>query len=532
MTHGTLWRIGRGVGGPLALAFLFAGTLRAEEPLTATTALDPGFKTPPAPDPGSQQIKEIAETVGDNGGRPIEKRSGKQGKASEFPEVAKVPGVKPDDDIKMIHDPWMGADFPVNLTLAREWNEVQGGDAIQWTGKVAPSVKPGMVITPQNYKSIPDLEKLLAPQQYARLDPNAWDAITEIRVGETDNFFPPRPYIEATKSNKYTQEEFTEEFTVPNWKGGMPFPKVDVNDAKAGEKILINYLYRYWVDDGHFPFDWHQIGASDNLERTIKGLMFFARVAGRANFAPPPAGFQQGNEDVLEKIATLVTAPKDIRGIALARTRYLDIRKADSLQIYLPALRRIRRLSGRDTQDPLVGTDVTWDDYVGFYQQVTYANAEVKLVGETEFLHPSSYSKEIPAQKTDNKFKRIMLHNAQDFDEKMRVVHLKYQRRPIWIIDVISKDPSYMYSKRRLWVDKQTAEIIHAENYDRKGNLYRVLRNSQYQDAANGENGLWDWTCFSDQINKHRTCWHFDWTTRPGLTTDYFDTPILTKMTQ
>ena len=509
----------------LALAVVAAD---AADVLTGAVALDPNYKTPPPPDPNSQAVKELAEAVGDKGGRPLDKRPGKTGKASEFPEVAKVPGVKPDDDIKVLSDPWMGTDFHVNLTLSKEWNELLGFSAVETTGKIAPSVKPGMVITQENYKSIADLDKLLPPQSYAKLDPAAWDGITEIRVGETDEFFPPRAYLEATKNNKYTQEEFT----VPNWKGGMPFPKVDKNDAKAGEKILINYLYRFWVDDGHFPFDWHQIGPNDNLERTIKGLMFFARFTGRADLSPPAAGWSAGNEDTLEKISTLVTSPKDLRGIALSRARYLDIRKSDSLQIYLPALRRIRRLSGRDTQDPLVGTDVTWDDYVGFYQQINYANTEVKLVGDGEILHPSTYTKEIPAPKTDNKFKRIYLHNAQDYDDKMRVTHLKYERRPIWMVDVISKDPSYMYSKRRLWIDKQTSEVIHAENYDRKGNLYRVLRNSQYMDGINGENGAWDWTCFSDQINKHRTCWHFDWTSRPGLTPDYFDTPILTKMTQ
>ena len=508
------------------LAFAVTGA-NAQEVLTAKTALDKSYQTPSPPDPNSKEIKEIVEAIGNKGGRPLAERPGKVGKASEFPEVVKVPGVNPDDQIKVLSDPWMGTEFHVNLTLAEQWNDIQGGDAMSWTGKVAPSVKPGMVINAENYKSIADLEKLLPPQMYSRLAADAWDGIPEIRVGETDNFFPPRPYIQATQSHDYTQEEFT----VPNWKGGMPFPKVDVNDPKAGEKVLINYLYRFWVDDGHFPFDWHQVGANDNLERTIKGLMFFARFSGRMDFGPPPSG-ENAPTNVLEKIATLVTYPKDLRGIALSRTRYLDIRKADSLQIYLPALRRIRRLSGRDTQDPLVGTDVTWDDYVGFYQQVTYDNAEAKLVAETEILHPSTYSKEIETKKSDNKFDRIMLHNAQDYDEKMRVTHLKFQRRPVWVVDVVSKDPSYMYSKRRMWVDKQTAGVIHVETYDRKGNLYRVLRNSMYMDSINGENGLWDWTSFADQVNKHRTVWHFDWTTRPGLTRDYFDTPALTKMTQ
>src|SRR5712692_10140217 len=147
---------------------------------------------------------------GSASGRPLEARPGKVMKASELPaELAKLPQMKPDDEIKQIHDDALNVDFYVNLTLARKWKEARGGDSVEWTGKVAPDIKPGVVITSQNYKQFKDLDQLLPPFVYEKLAAGAWDGIPEIRVGETDPIFPTRPYAEATRNQKYVGRDFT-----------------------------------------------------------------------------------------------------------------------------------------------------------------------------------------------------------------------------------------------------------------------------------------------------------------------------------
>ena len=469
-------------------------------------------------DPTMEEKRQAEITAGQGSGRPIEARPGKTIKGSELPaDLAKLPGIKPDDELKMVKDDLMGEEFAVNLTLAKDWKAVIGGSAPEWTGKIAPTVKPGTVITPANYKTFPDLDKLLPPQLYARLAPGAWDGIKEIKVGETDQYFPPRGYIDATKASKYSVKGYS----VENWKGGMPFAK-----PTSADQILTNYLYRYWADDLYFKFDWYLIGAQDTLNRTISGQMFAMRYNGRVLGANNQ--YDAANESVLEKISTLIEGPKDVRGIALSRVRDIDIAQTDSIQIYLPALRRVRRLSGRDTQDPLVGTDLTWDDYVGLYQQISPENSETKLVGEGEILVPSAYTK--PVQDTS---RGQFLHNASDFDMKdMSVSFKKWQRRPVWVIDLISKDPSYYYSKRRLWIDKEVPNIIHVETYDRRGNHWKTLRNAMSCSSANGDCATWDWGDFADDVNKHRTAWIFKWESLKGLSNENFDTAMLTKMTQ
>ncbi|MGH7899866.1 MAG: DUF1329 domain-containing protein, partial [Candidatus Binatia bacterium] len=460
-----------------------------------------------AAEPTMEEKRGAEVALGAMGGRKLEDRPGKTIKGSELPNASQFPGLKPDDELKLVRDEALGEEFAVNLTLARKWREILGGSAPEWTGKIAPSVVPGTVITSANYKSFADLDKLLPPQWYKRLEAGAWNPITEIRVGETDPFFPTHEYIEATKSNRYAPSGFT----IKDWKGGLPFPK-----PTTAEQVLTNYLYRYWVDDLTFRFAWHLVGPSDNLERTIKGQMFGMRLNGRTLTKPRP-GYDAATAGVLEKIGTVIESPKDVRGLALSRTRHVDMSVSDSIQYYLPALRRVRRLSGRDTQDPIAGTDLTWDDYVGFYQQISPENVEVKLVGEGEVLHPSVYTK--PAAGG------AYQHNVSPFDQKnMTVRFKKWQRRPVWIVDVISKDPSYIYSKRRMWVDKELPNVFHVEALDRKGNHWKTLQTAMVYNPTNGDGSNWDWADFADDINKHRTAWIFEWTSLPGLTPDDFDT--------
>ncbi|MGH7822203.1 MAG: DUF1329 domain-containing protein [Candidatus Binatia bacterium] len=496
----TLYRRGRIVAlsivAPIVLASIGIG---------ATEAVDPTL----------EQKREAEVLRGVISGRALEDRPGSILKGAELPDKDKFPGLRPDDELKIIHDDWMGVDFAVNLTLARKWREVLGGSALEWTGKVAPSITPGTVITSANYKSFPDLEKLLPPQWYKRLEPGVWDPLKEIHVGETDPFFPTHEYIEATKQHSYVPTGYT----IKDWKGGLPFPR-----PTSGDQVLINYLYRYWVDDLTFRFKWHLVGGSDNLERTITGQMFGMRLNGRTLTDPKPR-YGEAEAGVLEKIGTLIESPKDVRGLALSRTRHVDMTVTDSIQYYLPALRRVRRLSGRDTQDPIAGTDLTWDDYVAFYQQVSPENVEVKLVDEGEILYPSAYTKPVEGGG--------YMHNASEFDPKdMTVTFKKWQRRPVWIIEVISKDPSYIYSKRRMWVDKELPNVLYVEAQDRKGNHWKTQQGAMYYNPTNGDGSNWDWANFADDINKHRTTWIFEWTSLPGLTPDYFDTSLLTKKTQ
>ena len=59
----------------------------------------------------------------------------------------------------------------------------------------------------------------------------------------------------------------------------------------------------------------------------------------------------------------MISEPQDVRGFILLRHKYWDPTKPDDVFSYIPALKRIRRLTGGDVTDPLLGSDAVPDDF-------------------------------------------------------------------------------------------------------------------------------------------------------------------------
>ncbi len=52
---------------------------------------------------------------------------------------------------------------------------------------------------------------------------------------------------------------------------------------------------------------------------------------------------------------------------------------------------------------------------------------------------------------------------------------LKFERRPMWVIEMIQLDKNYLYSKRVGYFDKETLLPCLWEFYDQKGRYYRTI---------------------------------------------------------
>jgi hypothetical protein len=47
------------------------------------------------------------------------------------------------------------------------------------------------------------------------------------------------------------------------------------------------------------------------------------------------------------------------------------------------------------------------------------------------------------------------------------------ERRPVYVVELLQKDPRYVYGKRVLYIDRETFVLHFIENYDQKGRLWR-----------------------------------------------------------
>lgn len=132
----------------------------------------------------------------------------------------------------------------------------------------------------------------------------------------------------------------------------------------------------------------------------------------------------QGDGD---KSITVFDSPKDVKGTGLMS--YSHITKSDDQWLYLPALKRIKRISSRNKSGPFMGSEFAFEDLSSFEVE----KYEYKYLGEEKANGLDSYKSEmIPVYK----------HSG--------------------------------YSKIVVWLDKKEFRIQKMDFYDRKKSLLKT----------------------------------------------------------
>ncbi len=126
--------------------------------------------------------------------------------------------------------------------------------------------------------------------------------------------------------------------------------------------------------------------------------------------------------------------PADVKGVRLLTWSH---KTADDDQwLYLPSLRRVKRISSRGQSGSFMGSEFAFED-LGSQEVEKYS---WKLVEEGDF-----------------------------------------EARPCWRLERTPKSPRSGYSRQLLWVDKEYRQPLEIEYFDRKGELLKVARFRQYR---------------------------------------------------
>ena len=149
---------------------------------------------------------------------------------------------------------------------------------------------------------------------------------------------------------------------------------------------------------------------------------------------------EKENEDVGDKSLVVFNSPRDVEGTALlSHAKILD---ADDQWLYLPALKRVKRISSKNKSGAFVGSEFAFEDFT-----ITELNKFTYLyVGEEEFDGMTT--------------------------------------------DVIERFPRYEnsgYTKQKSWVDQEIFQVRKVEFYDRKESLLKTLILSDYREY----DGVW-----------------------------------------
>ena len=212
-----------------------------------------------------------------------------------------------------------------------------------------------------------------------------------ITVTETKSVEWPKAYKEATEKYAPQVKLSADGLSLQNYVAGQPFPNITPKDPQFAIKVMWNYDYGYvnGVDDtdlrnfdadtGSIPQDGPMTVERHFLLDHFRRLFWNARLyVDPKPEKPNPSGYraQQGLYPILE--------PFDLKGVGALGNRYIDSAKQDDSWLYLPSLRRVRRLSTAQRSDALFGQDTDVDSYYGYAGQVSWM--DWKYLGEKEVL--------------------------------------------------------------------------------------------------------------------------------------------------
>lgn len=149
---------------------------------------------------------------------------------------------------------------------------------------------------------------------------------------------------------------------------------------------------------------------------------------------------EKEDESVGDKSLVIFNSPRDVAGTALlSHAKILD---PDNQWLYLPALKRVKRISSANKSGPFVGSEFAFEDFtISELNKFTYAYAgEEVLDGMTT--------------------------------------------------DVLDRFPRYDrsgYVRQRIWIDQDVYQPRKLEFYDRRGALLKTLTISDYRNY----DGVW-----------------------------------------
>lgn len=234
-------------------------------------------------------------------------------------------------------------------------------------------------------------------------------------------------------------------------KGTVPFPI-----PKSGLEVQWNHQARFYGGT------WTRY----NAEFPVQTNGSFTPVTRDETFAAPWA-MEKGDPNRLYYYLSKLTGPSNVAGDGILVHEPLDQVKEPRLAwVYNPGTRRVLRAPQVAYDAPGSGSDGlrTIDDYLGFSGAPD--RFEWKLVGKKEMI--ISYNNFTLSDKS-LKYKTIIQPNHMNADL------VRYEPHRVWVLEATLKTGMrHIYAKRVFYVDEDSWSIAHVDQYDGRGELWRV----------------------------------------------------------
>ena len=195
-----------------------------------------------------------------------------------------------------------------------------------------------------------------------------------------------------------------------------------------------------------------------------------------------------------KKSISFFLSPADVKNTASMGFDYEDEAKEDDNWLYLPALRKVKRIASSNKKDSFMGTDFTYHDMNGL------------KVGEWEYQ---------------------MVKDSDMIDGQDCWVIGSMPRKDI--AEEVIKDTGY--TKRLVWIRKDNFVVVQGKVWVKKGNKIKVLKASDIKQIQ----GIWtvgklEMSTYAGDQKEHSTVLSFDNTVyNQGVDDNTFTTSRMEK---
>jgi hypothetical protein len=332
-----------------------------------------------------------------------------------------------------------------------------------------PGFKEGDVIS---FQEIEKLKPFLPPEFWSNRDFFFFEGM-QLEIGPAfRDYSPAEVYLQATARNG-DSVQLGPENSLENYRAGQPFPMDEIDcrgDPQAGAKIAWNFVRRWEGFGGTARFRYTYWDRGEELPLFYEGRGTGVDLAYR-----PEPQFNESEGDVFrgEKRYAAngpeVEEPFEARGIALLTYRYkasfkpADQAKNDDTWVYVPTLRRVRRISTAQRTDAVSGTDFTLDDLFSFNGVVP--QYEWECLGEMDLIAPVNTKVKAYPYTRDHNFGPYGLSFADDVWELRHAVKIRFTPR----------NADHPYHHKDIYLDKNSLEPLYSFAYDRKEELWKII---------------------------------------------------------
>jgi hypothetical protein len=306
-------------------------------------------------------------------------------------------------------------------------------------------IRPGMTIDKTNYQVA---NTVLPPEILRYLQAGDFT----ITVQETTDMPLRQEYIQVTLAHSPHVE--VGEDTLKNYVAGLPFPLIDPQDPRAGEKVAWNHRYR---DRGENVQYWptnELRNSSGGVERADRFYISSFYGMHRPATAWNLSEWEEGGIYSKQYMRTL--APSDVEGNQTLSYSYDKDTSSDDLWVYDVKTRRARKV----VDNPYMaggGGELLMEDRSGFAGYIH--SYDWKYLGEQVLLVPG------PIKAAESTWGGRGNWYPLDPWELRRMV----------VVEAQPKGAHPVYSRRVLYIDPQTWVTSYAFTYDHAGNHKRTF---------------------------------------------------------